>query len=114
MVPSGRLLAFAAVALIIIVIPGPSVLFVVGRALAHGRRVALASVLGNEAGSQMLVLGAVFALIATISDAAWSLVASGARAWFGRSPRRLELVGGAGGLAMIGLGITVAVTGRKS
>jgi threonine/homoserine/homoserine lactone efflux protein len=216
MVPSGRLLAFAVVALIIIVIPGPSVLFVVGRALAHGRRVALASVLGNEAGSlvlvglvaagvgpllerseviftvlklagaaylvflgaraflqrrrhapidpsypaaaatlggwaravlqgflvgvsnpktliffaailpqfvarsrgdvpvQMLVLGAVFALIATISDAAWSLVASGARAWFGRSPRRLELVGGTGGLAMIGLGITVAVTGRKS
>jgi threonine/homoserine/homoserine lactone efflux protein len=214
MVPSGRLLAFAAVALIIIVIPGPSVLFVVGRALAHGRRVALASVLGNEAGSlvlvaliaagvgplversaliftvlklagaaylvflgarvflqrrrhglagvaaaaaaprgwarsvlqgflvgvsnpktaiffaailpqfvarsrgdvpaQMLVLGAIFALIATVSDSVWSLVASGARGWFGRSPRRLELVGGTGGLAMIGLGITVAVTGRKS
>ena len=56
MVPSGRLLAFAAVALIIIVIPGPSVLFVVGRALAHGRRVALASVLGNEAGSLVLVV----------------------------------------------------------
>jgi threonine/homoserine/homoserine lactone efflux protein len=210
MVPAGRLLAFAAVAFIIIVIPGPSVLFVVGRALAHGRRIALASVLGNEAGSlvlavlvaagvgsvversaliftimklagaaylvvlgakafiqrrhhalveraaasrgwvravlegflvgvanpktavffaavlpqfitrptghvpvQMLVLGTVFVLIATISDSAWSLIASGARAWFGRSPRRLELVGGAGGLAMIGLGITVAVTGRK-
>jgi threonine/homoserine/homoserine lactone efflux protein len=62
----------------------------------------------------MLVLGAVFALIATVSDAAWSLAASGARDWFGRSPRRLELVGGAGGLAMIGLGLTVAVTGRKS
>jgi hypothetical protein len=44
---------------------------------------------------------------------AWSLLASGARAWFGRSRRRLELVGGTGGLAMIGLGITVAVTGRK-
>jgi len=56
MVPSGRLLAFAAAALIIIVIPGPSVLFVVGRALAHGRRVALASVLGNEAGSLVLVV----------------------------------------------------------
>jgi threonine/homoserine/homoserine lactone efflux protein len=56
MVPSGRLLAFAAVALVIIIIPGPSVLFVVGRALAHGRRVALASVLGNEAGSLVLVV----------------------------------------------------------
>jgi threonine/homoserine/homoserine lactone efflux protein len=40
MVPAGRLLAFAAVAFIIIIIPGPSVLFVVGRALAHGRRIA--------------------------------------------------------------------------
>ncbi|MFE6580793.1 LysE family translocator, partial [Streptomyces rochei] len=35
------------------------------------------------------------------------------RDWFARSPRRLSAVGGAGGLAMIGLGVTVAVTGRK-
>jgi threonine/homoserine/homoserine lactone efflux protein len=69
---------------------------------------------GGDVPAQMLLLGTVFALIATISDGAWSLVASGARGWFGRSPRRLELVGGTGGLAMIGLGITVAVTGRKS
>jgi threonine/homoserine/homoserine lactone efflux protein len=63
--------------------------------------------------AQMLLLGSIFVVIATISDWAWSLIASGARAWFGRSPSRLELVGGAGGLAMMGLGITVAVTGRK-
>jgi hypothetical protein len=36
------------------------------------------------------------------------------RAWFARSPRRFELVGGAGGLAMIGVGVTVAITGRHS
>jgi threonine/homoserine/homoserine lactone efflux protein len=48
-----------------------------------------------------------------LSDCTWGLAASGVRAWFARSPRRLELVGGAGGLAMIGLGITVALTGRK-
>jgi len=112
MVPSGRLLAFAAVALVIIVIPGPSVLFVVGRALAHGRRVALASVLGNEAGSLVLVVLVAAGVGPLVARSA--LVASGARGWFGRSPRRLELVGGTGGLAMIGLGITVAVTGRKS
>jgi len=35
------------------------------------------------------------------------------RAWFARSPRRLELVGGLGGLAIIGLGVTLALTGRK-
>jgi hypothetical protein len=30
-----------------------------------------------------------------------------------RSPRRLAAIGGAGGLVMIGLGVGVAVTGRK-
>jgi threonine/homoserine/homoserine lactone efflux protein len=202
-------LAFGLASLIIIVIPGPSVLFVVGRALAYGRRTALASVAGNEVGAlvlvaavalgvgpvversallftaiklcgaaylvflgvralrrrgehaglqpavsersgrragldgflvgvanpktvvffaavlpqfvdrdrggvpgQMLVLGLIFAAIALVCDSIWSLAASGARGWFGRSPRRLRLVGGVGGLAMIGLGIGVAATGR--
>ena len=211
MISGDRLLAFCVLALVVIAIPGPSVLFVVGRALAHGRRTALASVLGNELGElalatlvalglgpiversalvltvmkmagaayliflglrailqrrahelaaevgqrsrgrlrsvadgflvgvanpktavffiailpefvsrsgghlpeQMLMLAVVFVLIAAVSDSAWSLLASAARAWLGRSPRRLELIGGAGGLAMIGLGITLAVTGRK-
>jgi threonine/homoserine/homoserine lactone efflux protein len=63
--------------------------------------------------AQMLVLGLIFALVALVFDSVWSLAASGARAWFGRSPARLRLVGGAGGLAMIGLGLGVAVTGRK-
>jgi hypothetical protein len=40
--------------------------------------------------------------------------ASAVRNWFASSPRRFELVGGAGGLAMIGVGVTVAVTGRRS
>lgn len=210
MIQPGRLLEFAAVALAVIVIPGPSVLFVVGRTLAHGRATALASVAGNELGefvlaaiaalgvgsliqrsavlftamklagaiyliylgvralmqrkehsmastlaptrttrravadgflvgvanpktavffaavlpqfvnrpaghvpAQMLLLGFLFVLIALLSDSAWAAVAGGARSWFGRSPRRMELIGGAGGLAMIGLGITLAVTGRR-
>src|SRR5215471_11470076 len=50
MVSAGQVLGFAVACLIVIAIPGPSVLFVVGRALAHGRRTALASVLGNELG----------------------------------------------------------------
>jgi threonine/homoserine/homoserine lactone efflux protein len=62
---------------------------------------------------QLLVLGALFAGIALISDCAWALVAGSARAWFGRSPRRLELIGGTGGLVMIGIGATLAVSGRK-
>ena len=53
-------------------------------------------------------------LIGAVSDCSWGFAASAVRSWFARSPRRFELVGGAGGLAMIGLGVTVAVTGRRS
>ncbi|WP_326723484.1 MULTISPECIES: LysE family translocator [unclassified Streptomyces] len=211
MMPADRLLAFAAMSFLLIVIPGPSVLFVIGRALAQGRRAALTTVAGNTLGacvlvvavalgvgavversvlvftvlklagaaylvylgvkavrqrrslqaaftgdgpahgglrtlwegfavgvanpktmvffaavlpqfvdrsqghvtSQMLLLGLVFNLIAVVFDSAWGLVAAGARSWFANSPRRLSLVGGVGGLTMIGLGVTVAATGRK-
>ena len=211
MVSSGHLLGFALASLVLIVIPGPGVLFVVGRALAHGRRTALATALGHAAGNyvvavcvavglgallersvqafvivkvagalylvwlgihairhrksladamagageprggwraardgamvgitnpkayilfgailpqfvnrtgdipeQMLLLAVVSVVIGAISDCCWGFAASGVRAWFARSPRRFELVGGAGGLAMIGVGVTVALTGRHS
>jgi threonine/homoserine/homoserine lactone efflux protein len=207
----GQVAAFAAAALVLIVIPGPGVLFVIGRALAHGRRTALLSVAGHAAGNwvvavcvalgvgtvversaavftavrlagaaylvwlgiqafrhrnaltevldsaaaprgdvraareglvvgvtnpkavilfaavlpqfvdrpaghvpvQMLILSAIVIVIGLVSDSCWGLAASIARSWFARSPRRLGLVGGAGGLAMIGLGLTLALTGRK-
>lgn len=211
MVSAERLLAFAAMSFLLIVIPGPSVLFVIGRALAQGRRAALTTVVGNTLGAyalvvavalgvgsvversvlvftllklagaaylvylgvrawrqrhspaaafsgdtsahgglrtlwegfavgvanpktivffaavlpqfvdrsqghvvvQMLILGLVFNVIAVASDSLWGLAAATGRDWFARSPRRLSLVGGVGGLAMIGLGVTVAATGRK-
>jgi threonine/homoserine/homoserine lactone efflux protein len=210
-VSPGQLAAFAVASLVLIVIPGPGVLFVVGRALAHGRRTALASVAGHAAGNwvvavcvalgvgvivqrsaavftvvrlagaaylvwlgiqafrrrdslagvlaaaaaprgrvraaregfvvgvtnpkavilfaavlpqfvdrpaghvpaQMLILSALAIVIGLTSDSCWGLAASSVRAWFARSPRRLGLVGGAGGLAMIGLGVTLALTGRR-
>ncbi|UWS69930.1 lysine transporter LysE [Streptomyces noursei] len=108
------------------VIPGPSVLFVVGRALAHGRRTALATVLvffaavlpqfvNHAAGHlpvQMMALGLVPVVIGLITDTLWGSGAAAARSWLTRSERRLSGVGGAGGLALIGLGVTVAATGR--
>ncbi|GAU65869.1 putative amino acid transporter [Streptomyces sp. NBRC 110611] len=212
MVSTESILAFAAMSLLVIVIPGPSVLFVIGRALAHGRRTALSTVLGNLVGSyllvlavawglgglversatvfmavklagaaylvhlgvqafrhrkelraasmeapagerrgdlrtildgilvgvtnpkgivffaavlpqfvdhsaghvpvQMMVLGLVPVAIGMMTDTLWGLGASAARSWFARSDRRLSMVGGAGGFAMIGLGVTVAATGR--
>lgn len=62
---------------------------------------------------QMMAFGLIFALIALLSDSVWGIAAGTARAWFARSPRRLAAVGGAGGLMMIGLGVSVAATGRK-
>jgi threonine/homoserine/homoserine lactone efflux protein len=211
--PSAQhLVAFAITAFIIIVVPGPSVLFIVGRALAVGRREAVLTMVGNTIGAavmlvavalglgtliaasaialtvvklvgaayliylgvqafrhrkslvtamtsgvtpagsrktmrqgflvgvtnaktavffaaalpqfvdqnagspawlQILLLGLIFILIALVSDSAWALVAGTAREWFARSPRRLELVGGTGGLMIIGLGASIAVTGSK-
>jgi len=45
-----RVLTLSLVALAIIAVPGPSVLFVVTRGMALGRRAALATVAGNEVG----------------------------------------------------------------
>jgi threonine/homoserine/homoserine lactone efflux protein len=62
---------------------------------------------------QLLLLGAIFMNMALISDSIWALAAGTARSWFTRSPRRLELVGGASGLVMIGIGASLALTGGK-
>ena len=43
----------------------------------------------------------------------WALAAGTARQWLVNSPRRLEAVGGAGAIVMIGLGLRLAVSGRK-
>jgi threonine/homoserine/homoserine lactone efflux protein len=51
-----QVLTFGLAALILIVIPGPSVVFVIGRALAYGRGVALASVVGNSLGLLTIVV----------------------------------------------------------
>lgn len=50
MPPSNSLLAFAALSFALIIVPGPSVMFVVSRAVALGRRAALLTVAGNATG----------------------------------------------------------------
>ncbi|MGW4497756.1 LysE family translocator [Micromonospora sp. NPDC004336] len=67
----------------------------------------------GHASLQMVVLGAVFAAIALAMDSVWGLAAGAVRSWFARSARRLDLVGGAAGLTMVGLGVSLAVSGRK-
>ena len=50
------LLTFTLAGIVLVAIPGPSVLFIVGRALAHGRRAALLSVAGNTTGAALVVV----------------------------------------------------------
>jgi threonine/homoserine/homoserine lactone efflux protein len=63
---------------------------------------------------QMMLLGAVFSVAGLLSDGTWALAAGAARAWLSRKPARLAAVGGAGGLAMIGIGVRLAVSGRSN
>ena len=214
MISLHQVLAFGVVALVLIAIPGPSVVFTVSRAVAYGRRVALATVVGNTLGLltiavlvsfglgiviqesiaaftvlklagaaylaylgvqairhrssyavggavealdvpapmrtltaarqgyivgvsnpkgflifaavlpqfleradghlelQMLQLGLIAVVIGLLSDSLWAVVASQLRTWFLGSRRRGEALGTAGGLSMIGLGVSLAVTGR--
>jgi threonine/homoserine/homoserine lactone efflux protein len=212
MPPTDGLLTFLLTALIIIVIPGPSVLFTIGRALTVGRRGAFVCLVGNALGcylqviavaagigaivqrssevytaikwvgaaylvylgvqafrhrraltdavgvpvsvrttrrlfldgvlvgasnpkmivfytvvmpqftdparghvwAQLLILGAFVPVIAIACDSVWAFAAGTARTWFANSPKRVAAIGGAGGLAIVGLGVTVAVTGNRT
>ena len=88
---SSQLLAFLLASILFIQVPGPSLLFTIGRALSVGRREALLSVVGNALGLLVQVLlvalglGAVVAASATaytvlkLAGAAWVV-------WLGVSP----------------------------
>ncbi len=211
MVPVHNLPEFLVTVYVLILIPGPSVLFVISRGVALGRRAALTTVLGNETGftlqltlvaigvgslvarsdavfnalrligagylvflgvrkilerkslaefgsaaatprslgriyregfyvgatnpkglviftvvlpqfvdrsqghvtAQLAVLGLICIVIAGLSDAIWAFASGTAREWLGSSPRRLERLTAGGGAALIGLGVGLAITGRK-
>jgi len=210
MVDTSTLAAFVLASFILVVVPGPSVLFVISRGVALGRKAAVLTVVGNEVGLfiqvllvaagigslversvlayevlrlagaayivylgvqairhrralstvldvtatrssrhimregfivgitnpkaivfftavlpqfvdpggaavplQMVVLGLISVTVAFLSDSAWGVLAGTARAWLSGAPHRLERLGGAGGLMMVGLGTRLAVTGRR-
>ncbi|MCW2849448.1 MAG: Lysine exporter protein [Marmoricola sp.] len=61
----------------------------------------------RHVGLQMMMLGAVFGVMAICSDSIWALGASKARDWFARKPDRLDRLGVTGGVMMVGLGATM-------
>jgi threonine/homoserine/homoserine lactone efflux protein len=89
MVTLHQVLAFGLVAFVLIAIPGPSVVFTVGRALAYGRAVALTTVVGNSLGLLVVLL----------------LVALGLGDVVARSDAVFELLKYAGAAVLVWLGI---------
>ena len=63
---------------------------------------------GAPAAPQLVLLGLLFGAMAVCSDGCWALLAARARDWFARKPKRLDSLGAAGGVMMVGLGITLA------
>ena len=74
--PSGSTLAvFALASFLLIVVPGPAVLYVVTRSIAQGRRAGLVSMLGIEAGGLVHVAAAAIGLSAVIASSATAFTA---------------------------------------
>lgn len=212
MVIPSRLVEYIIAAMIIILAPGPSVLFIIARAIAWGRRIAVFTVLGNVTGAfvlstlvavglgpilskwdiayvavqwiggsyliylgidaikkrkvhasdmqnqgpieptikqcirdgfwvgvlnpkglvfyaavlpqfvdidrgqvtqQLIFLGALFSLLAFISDGSWGLLAGTARAWLAGDVTRLLALRATGGLVMITLGALVIASALR-
>ena len=125
-------LAFLAASLLFIQVPGPSLLFTIGRALTVGRRDALLSVVGNGLGllGQMLAvafgLGALVAASATaytvlrLAGAAY-VVYLGVQAIRHRADARLTMLSAdrithppASAVRSLRVGITVGLTNPKT
>ena len=62
MLPTTHLLAFTLTAFVLIAVPGPSVLFVVSRAIALGRTAGVATVAGNTVGAFAQVVAVAFGI----------------------------------------------------
>ena len=97
MVIPSRLVEYIIAAMIIILAPGPSVLFVIARAIAWGRKVAVVTVAGNVTGAFVLS----------------SLVAFGLGPILQRSDLAFVAVQWGGGLYLVYLGID-AIRKRKA
>jgi threonine/homoserine/homoserine lactone efflux protein len=128
MVTTHQLLGFGLVAFVLIAIPGPSVVFTIGRALAYGRATALATVLGNSLGLLVVLVLVSFGLgdLVATSDTAFAilkyagaayLVWLGVQAFRHRSPIVVSAEHSAGALPRgraLRQGFTVGFTNPKA
>jgi threonine/homoserine/homoserine lactone efflux protein len=59
---------------------------------------------------QLILLGAIFSILAFFSDGTWGLLAGTARNWLATDAKRLEKLRASGGIVMIILGISVLIS----
>jgi threonine/homoserine/homoserine lactone efflux protein len=67
------MITFLITALVIILIPGPSVVFAIGRTLALGRSSGLVTVVANAMGTSVWVVGTAFGLYGLVTALPWLL-----------------------------------------
>lgn len=70
MIPAANLLTFGLACIPLIMIPGPSVLFTIGRSLALGRLGGLLSVIGNVTGALVVAVAIAFGLGTVLEQSA--------------------------------------------
>lgn len=68
MLPFDNVLAFVVASVLLILIPGPSMLFVIGRSIALGKRAGVLSVVGNAIGMTPAVLAVAFGVGAIVAS----------------------------------------------
>ncbi|WP_158510658.1 LysE family translocator [Rhodococcus erythropolis] len=62
---------------------------------------------------QFLLLGIVPLVIGLATDTSWALLAGRARTWITKSPKAMLAFGRIGGLSIIGVGVSVAVSDNR-
>ena len=60
--------------------------------------------------AQLILLGAIFAILAFVSDGTWGMLAGTARNWLATDAKRLERLRATGGVIMIILGLSVLLS----
>jgi len=123
------LLAFCLASIVLIEIPGPSLLFALGRALTVGRREALVSVLGNACGLLVQVVAVAIGLGAVVAASATAftvlkIVGGVYVAYLGvqsirhrrdaRSALEVKATEPLSGMRALGTGLTVGITNPKT
>ncbi len=97
MVPTSTLLPFIAASLVLLLVPGPAVLYILARSSAQGTRAGLVAVLGVHSASVIHVLAAVVGLSAVITASATAFTT-------------VKLIGG---VYVISLGVRTLLSARR-